>query len=58
MIDWRVAELSKKVARTGSPFTQDTKHIFLLSYMYLTVYLLFALQAGTYTINIKFGQIK
>ena len=26
--------------------------------MYLTVYLLFALQAGTYTLKIKFGEIK
>ena len=25
---------------------------------YMTVYLLFALQAGTYTLKIKFGEIK
>ena len=26
--------------------------------MHMTVYLLFALQAGTYTLKIKFGEIK
>ena len=29
-----------------------------ISSLYMTVYLLFALQAGTYTLKIKFGEIK
>ena len=35
------------------------RNIFIsLKLMHMTVYLLFALQAGTYTLKIKFGEIK